>query len=373
VVGDAVPPPTPETATGLSPDWAVGGAVGEVWVATPGWRPDEDSDPPPPPLTAHVASRAATTAIRLNDTISVELRGRWSRRVSAGPSWRCVGGGAGVDAACVVAAGVDTVGLDKAGVDKAGAGRDGAGRDGADRDGADRRGAGRAGAGVGSGAGARTGGSDGGSSDGSAATASSVLTLGGVSAGVTAPTPGCTSCGPWASAPAPASRDRRAASAMAARARGPRTSSEWRPGLCARMIRLRDGSALCGTCRRHGGPLPAIMPRRSPKVRSLPSARRWWPVIDRRTPEGTTRHDGYPGGACRVGPVRPPLALVLRRCGPDPHCRGDRLRAGAPRRWRTGAPVRRRGGVVARSGWCRAGRRPSPPGPGGAGAGCPPA
>ena len=274
MVGDAVPPPTPETATGLSPDWAVGGAVGEVRVATPGWRPDEDSDPPPPPLTAHVASRAATTAIRLNDTISVELRGRWSRRVSAGPSWRCVGGGAGVDAACVVAAGVDPVGLDKAGVDKAGAGRDGAGRDGADRDGADRRGAGRAGAGVGSGAGARTGGSDGGSSDGSAATASSVLTLGGVSAGVTAPTPGCTSCGPWASAPAPASRDRRAASAMAARARGPRTSSEWRPGLCARMIRLRDGSALCGTCRRHGGPLPAIMPRRSPKVRSLPSARR---------------------------------------------------------------------------------------------------
>ena len=128
VVGDAVPPPTPETATGLSPDWAVGGAVGEVRVATPGWCPDEDSDPLPPPLTAHVASRAATTAIRLNDTISVELRGRWSRRVSAGPSWRWVGGGAGVDAAGVYTAGVDT-----AGVDAAGAGRDGAGRDGADR------------------------------------------------------------------------------------------------------------------------------------------------------------------------------------------------------------------------------------------------
>jgi hypothetical protein len=84
--------------------------------------------------------------------------------------------------------------------------------------------------------------------------------------GLAGGTSGCTVSG---SGPTPASRDRRAASAMAARALGPKTSSVWRPGLRARMIRLRDGSARRGTCRHHGGPQYTIMPRPSAKVRSL--------------------------------------------------------------------------------------------------------
>ena len=59
------------------PAWAVGGASGAVWVDGV-VRPDEDGDPPPLSLTAQVASTAATTAIRLTDTINSELLRRCS-------------------------------------------------------------------------------------------------------------------------------------------------------------------------------------------------------------------------------------------------------------------------------------------------------
>ena len=73
VVTEAAPDAVPPAPTPSFPACAVGGASGVVWGDVVGGRPDEDRDPPPLSLTAHVPSSAATIAIRLTPTISLEL------------------------------------------------------------------------------------------------------------------------------------------------------------------------------------------------------------------------------------------------------------------------------------------------------------